>query len=229
MSLEDELKNLSRQIEGNTRALGIVAERLGYLGKLLGTAALNVKPIELETALIETSTGMVEIDVSGVPWDERIHSAGRSKTEDGAWRRRKGADEEEYEKVCKELRAAMRREVAAMKKADKQAEKSAAQQEASIEHRTQEHDAAPDDTPWVEPEPSAIADRVITAPEGLKNDKVEPPEWTIDDLRARAAAAGKALGRQFVIDLLSRFGAKSLPELKETDYHAFVTALEATK
>lgn len=35
----------------------------------------------------------VELDVNGLPWDERIHSGAKSKTDSGAWRARKGVND----------------------------------------------------------------------------------------------------------------------------------------
>lgn len=39
------------------------------------------------------STG-VELDTEGVPWDERIHSGGKTKTKAGVWTARKGLNDE---------------------------------------------------------------------------------------------------------------------------------------
>ena len=35
----------------------------------------------------------VETDVNGHPWDERIHSSSKAKTQDGAWRYKRGVDD----------------------------------------------------------------------------------------------------------------------------------------
>lgn len=40
--------------------------------------------------------GAVELDKDGVPWDERIHSGSKSKTEKGVWKKRKGVDDAFY-------------------------------------------------------------------------------------------------------------------------------------
>lgn len=234
MSLEQALKDHARIVEGNTRALAIVAERLAYLGKLLGTAALNVKPIELETALVEIEQGLIEVDAHGVPWDDRIHSAGQNKTDDGFWRRKKGVSEEEFNRIKDELLAEVRKRALSAKRAEKKQQTAVGiVEDAPIEVHTPE----PSDTaeaPWVEqpesePEPDILADKVIAAPVGIEEDSVETPTWTIDDLRERARVAGKANGKDFVFGVLERFGAKSLTDLAQDQYHAFVTALEAAK
>lgn len=47
-----------------------------------------------------------ELDASGVPWDERIHSSNHKKNEgDGMWRARRGVSEIEFGKIHAELAA----------------------------------------------------------------------------------------------------------------------------
>lgn len=45
----------------------------------------------------------LELDINGLPWDARIHSAGRTKNADGSWRNKRGVDEAERERVEAEL------------------------------------------------------------------------------------------------------------------------------
>ena len=50
----------------------------------------------------------VEVDASGLPWDERIHAGGRAKNKDGTWRSRRGVnDEAKVRAIEAELRQAM--------------------------------------------------------------------------------------------------------------------------
>lgn len=51
----------------------------------------------------EPGTGL---DVDGIPWDERIHSTNKTKTDDGRWRRKRGIDNDEYKRVVAELKLA---------------------------------------------------------------------------------------------------------------------------
>lgn len=46
-----------------------------------------------------------ELDSQGVPYDERIHSGGRSKNKEGAWNRKRGVSEMEYARVLTEIMA----------------------------------------------------------------------------------------------------------------------------
>lgn len=46
-----------------------------------------------------------EVDVTGLPWDERIHSGGKTKTDKGVWRTKKGVSDELVASVTAELRA----------------------------------------------------------------------------------------------------------------------------
>ena len=46
----------------------------------------------------------LEIDVDGVPWDARIHSdAAEPKTQAGRWKKKRGVDAEEYDRITREL------------------------------------------------------------------------------------------------------------------------------
>lgn len=46
-----------------------------------------------------------EVDVEGLPWDERIHSNGRTKVKNGTWKVKKGLDENVLYQVRQELKA----------------------------------------------------------------------------------------------------------------------------
>lgn len=52
-----------------------------------------------------SSTGSVELDKAGLPWDERIHSSSRNLVADGTWRRKRGVDESLVQTVEAELRS----------------------------------------------------------------------------------------------------------------------------
>jgi len=45
-----------------------------------------------------------DLDADGLPWDERIHSSGKSRTAKGVWTKRKGVDNATYASVSVELR-----------------------------------------------------------------------------------------------------------------------------
>lgn len=45
-------------------------------------------------------------DSAGLPWDERIHSSGRSLVKDGTWRRKGGISDDTYNSVIAELKGA---------------------------------------------------------------------------------------------------------------------------
>jgi hypothetical protein len=47
----------------------------------------------------------VELDVRGIPWDDRIHSGGRAKNKDGTWRNKRGVPGMTVEAVEKDLLA----------------------------------------------------------------------------------------------------------------------------
>lgn len=68
----------------------------------VGTAAVPTAP-----AATPSPAG-VELDVSGLPWDGRIHSSTKAKNKDGTWRALRGLNDEAKAKAIEaELRAAM--------------------------------------------------------------------------------------------------------------------------
>lgn len=52
----------------------------------------------------DVDLSQVELDDEGTPWDERIHSVGKSKTKGGVWRLKKGIDSKHAAKIIKELK-----------------------------------------------------------------------------------------------------------------------------
>lgn len=52
------------------------------------------------------TAAVVELDDEGTPWDERIHSGGKSKTQAGIWQKRKGVSQDVVNQVRAELHAA---------------------------------------------------------------------------------------------------------------------------
>lgn len=66
-----------------------------------GTAALSVST----GATAATAQPTIELDINGLPWDERIHSSSKNKNADGSWRGRKGVPPPTITKVKAELLA----------------------------------------------------------------------------------------------------------------------------
>lgn len=56
-------------------------------------------------AVSDAAAGSVELDANGLPWDERIHSSGKTKVKDGTWRYKGGVSPEMIKAVEAELRA----------------------------------------------------------------------------------------------------------------------------
>lgn len=48
-----------------------------------------------------------ELDADGLPWDRRIHASTKTKTQDERWKKRRGVDAEDYDRVVAELRQLM--------------------------------------------------------------------------------------------------------------------------
>jgi hypothetical protein len=63
---------------------------------------LQDEPKEVKSdSLVEEQN---ELDVNGLPWDKRIHSGKPTKNADGSWKKRRGVDDETFEKVVAELK-----------------------------------------------------------------------------------------------------------------------------
>lgn len=63
-------------------------------------------PAQETTETAPASTGP-ELDKDGMPWDERIHSGTKSKTQAGLWTKRRNVPAETYEAVSAELKQIM--------------------------------------------------------------------------------------------------------------------------
>jgi len=48
-----------------------------------------------------------ELDDNGLPWDARIHAGSKAKLQDGTWRKKRGVDDEDYNRVVEELKQLM--------------------------------------------------------------------------------------------------------------------------
>lgn len=55
----------------------------------------------------QVTTVSDQIDADGLPWDARIHAGTKTKNADGRWKRRKGVDDADYQRIVGELRTLM--------------------------------------------------------------------------------------------------------------------------
>lgn len=66
--------------------------------------AIIVDAEQIAEQLPPAMKATLEIDVDGVPWDARIHSdAVEPKTQAGRWKKKRGVDAEEYDRITREL------------------------------------------------------------------------------------------------------------------------------
>ena len=66
--------------------------------------AIIVDAEQIAEQLPPAMKATLEIDVDGVPWDARIHSdAAEPKTQAGRWKKKRGVDVEEYDRITREL------------------------------------------------------------------------------------------------------------------------------
>jgi hypothetical protein len=69
-----------------------------------GAVSTTGTGIPMQTAATSTT---LDLDAAGLPWDERIHSSNRQKTEKNVWRMKRNVDPALKSKVESELRATM--------------------------------------------------------------------------------------------------------------------------
>lgn len=112
-SIED-VKVVTSQADDNPQAWDAVGNGSeGYSNnppKVLSTPTPVQSP-PLEITVIGESTSPLKIsygnnfgvDAEGLPWDERIHSSNKQKTEKGIWRRKRGLQDMEYDAIRAEL------------------------------------------------------------------------------------------------------------------------------
>lgn len=66
-------------------------------------AAPDISQAMIPTTQLAT-TATPAVDSAGLPWDERIHSSGRTLVKDGTWRRKGGISDDAYNAVLAELK-----------------------------------------------------------------------------------------------------------------------------
>lgn len=84
----------------------LAAAQAGGIPLAVGSAAVPSGAVVAPstTAPADTTATSTELDSSGLPWDERIHSGARTKLKDGTWRKRSKLADGEYEQIEAELR-----------------------------------------------------------------------------------------------------------------------------
>lgn len=106
-------------IDGANTLLSLAGETTGVVSqkpadpdidasKVFGTSIDQGAAVTAPDDAIEiTPPGGVVVDINGIPWDARIHSAKKTRTKDGAWREKRGVDSALVAKITEELKAVM--------------------------------------------------------------------------------------------------------------------------
>jgi hypothetical protein len=81
---------------------GELSEILAYFNQAATTPATITAVVETET--VEEPYVEGSLDIQGLPWDERIHAANKTKNADNSWRKRRGVDAGLVAQVEAELR-----------------------------------------------------------------------------------------------------------------------------
>lgn len=90
--------------EFNSTVSKLTTEGNWSLSKLEAAVKSEPQP-KFEIQDKEVNESSDELDINGLPWDERIHSSNRKKNKDGSWQKRRGVDEEVVKEVAGELMA----------------------------------------------------------------------------------------------------------------------------
>ncbi|MCF2909964.1 hypothetical protein L1285_16705 [Pseudoalteromonas sp. DL2-H2.2] len=90
------------------RVLGLLEGDDSVQETTLGAVMKDAKsadPEGFEQALAQVDTSSdVELDSNGLPWDERIHTSTKNKTEKGVWKKKRGVSEPVFNEVVAELK-----------------------------------------------------------------------------------------------------------------------------
>lgn len=70
-------------------------------------SAVDPATLVAATTQQDSANASVEVDSTGLPWDERIHASTKGKNNDGSWKKRRGVDEKTVKKIEGQLRATM--------------------------------------------------------------------------------------------------------------------------
>lgn len=92
--------NKSRDLPVKTPATAPVVEEVKEEEELPDLSQDEPKEVKSDSLVEEQN----ELDVNGLPWDKRIHSGKPTKNADGSWKKRRGVDDETFEKVVAELK-----------------------------------------------------------------------------------------------------------------------------
>lgn len=105
--------HLHEMVEGISDATGIpVPELIAPIPPSVDTAAVFNQGFDqpVDTPAVFPAPPVapvaVELDKNGLPWDMRINTSNRAKTQQGVWKRKPGLTDDEYNAVITELRGA---------------------------------------------------------------------------------------------------------------------------
>jgi hypothetical protein len=182
---------------GNGQALTTTTPEstLGTNAPGAATATSTVTTGPVSSGAGASPAGSVDLDSAGLPWDNRIHSSGKTKVANGTWTKKRGVSPETLASVEAQLRAVM------------------AVPAGGVQAGNASTPAATVSTP--PPAPPASANSGTASASG----SAVPPPPTGDDPKAQyaalvkacteAAAAGKITGQE-ITDICQRHGGPGL-------------------
>lgn len=74
--------------------------------------ATQVTPTSQPLPQEPVANANADVDVNGVPWDERIHAKTKTKVKDGSWKRKRGVADSLYDSVIAEITTGQSQETA---------------------------------------------------------------------------------------------------------------------
>lgn len=109
-SICDELLSLIEEappVPGAMPLVTTVAPPMAAVAPPVAAPAVTAPPAAAPAAPL-TGASLIDIDTEGIPWDERIHTAKKSKLKSGVWRLKPGVDALLVAQVKSELTLAAR-------------------------------------------------------------------------------------------------------------------------
>ena len=106
MVISQKMVTLPGDVKHKTPMVSFVGNSGSGKTTLLEKVIRELKERGYRVAVIKHSHHGFELDIAGIPWDERIHAKTKTKTAKGAWKKGKGVDPTVLATIEAELKAA---------------------------------------------------------------------------------------------------------------------------
>lgn len=102
-----DMNTTEQQLDAMAAAIAVLRGEAPQAAPKPAAPSVSSEPVpDAPAAPAPTTSGAEELDSAGVPWDERIHASTKSQNADGTWKKRRGVDPAEVDRVTAELTTA---------------------------------------------------------------------------------------------------------------------------